>query len=192
VKWNDCFSHTFSINSGVRQGGVLSRLLFNCYTNLLITNLKKSDLGCKLNNCYVGCILYADDIMLLSGSILNLQKMLNICYDVSLVLGISFNGLKSHCIHIGHSVNKYKIDDMLIGNIAIDWACKLKYLGIWIKSGKNFEIDITESRNKFFRTANCILNKSKFACDMVKLSLLESHCLPIILYFSDSCFNDNI
>jgi len=82
---------------------------------------------------------------------------------------------------------------MFLGNNTIDWSCKLKYLGIWIKSGKHFDIDVTESRSKFFRTANYILHKAKYACDMVKLNLLESHCLPIILYCSESgCINDNM
>ena len=32
-------------------------------------------------NVYAGCILYADDILLLSGSVLKLQYMLDICYN---------------------------------------------------------------------------------------------------------------
>ena len=52
--------------------------------------------------------------------------MLDICYKASIELGITFNGLKSHCIHIGHSVNKYKLEDMFIGMNTIDWCCKLK------------------------------------------------------------------
>src|SRR6266516_3323708 len=73
VKWNDCLSNIFPIYSGVRQGGVLSPFLLNCYTNIIILDLKKSNLGCKLDNVYIGCIMYEDDILLISGSILNLK-----------------------------------------------------------------------------------------------------------------------
>jgi len=36
-------------------------------------------LGCHLGDNYIGCIAYADDIILLSASLVNLQKMLAIC-----------------------------------------------------------------------------------------------------------------
>jgi len=43
------------------------------------TLLRSSDLGCHLGDNYIGCIAYADDIILLSASLVNLQKMLAIC-----------------------------------------------------------------------------------------------------------------
>ena len=71
----------FCIRSGVRQGGVLSPSLFSIYIRPLIDSLKKSDLGCHVYGVYVGCIVYADDVILLSASVLHLQKMLDICSD---------------------------------------------------------------------------------------------------------------
>jgi len=38
--------------------------------------LGSSDIGCHLGIEYVGCAVYADDIMLLSASLTNLQKYL--------------------------------------------------------------------------------------------------------------------
>ena len=69
---------------------------------------------------------------------------------------------------------------------------KIKYLGIWIKSGARFNIDITESRGNSFRSVNCILNKTKFSCDLVKLTILESQCLPTLLCCSESGCLDNL
>lgn len=47
-----------------------------------------------IDSAYVGCIFYADDILLLSASVDVLQKMLSICtncgYDLGFVL-ISLN-----------------------------------------------------------------------------------------------------
>ena len=48
------------------QGGVLSPLLFNCYADRIISLLKYAGLGCHLDICYVGCIMYADDLLLMS------------------------------------------------------------------------------------------------------------------------------
>ena len=35
-----------------------------------------------LNIGPIGCIVYADNVMLLSGSVVKLQKMLDICYGI--------------------------------------------------------------------------------------------------------------
>ena len=43
VKWKDCLSDNFSIGSGIRQGTVLSPLLFTLYIDMLF--LKLQDLG---------------------------------------------------------------------------------------------------------------------------------------------------
>ena len=31
-------------------------------------------LGCYLNDCYIGCIMYADDLILISSSVCEMQK----------------------------------------------------------------------------------------------------------------------
>jgi len=69
-----------SVRCGIRQGGILSPLLFNIYIDSLIHALTVSDLGCHLRDVYVGCTAYADDIILLSASLVNLQKMIDICF----------------------------------------------------------------------------------------------------------------
>jgi len=70
---------TSVILCGVRQGGVLSPLLFSVYVDDLIRLLKRSGYDTYIGSEFVGTILYADDITLLSGSCRGLQKMLDIC-----------------------------------------------------------------------------------------------------------------
>ena len=48
-----------------------------------------------------GCILYADDILLLSPSVIGLQAMLDKCAEVAKVLLLESNVEKSHCVVIG-------------------------------------------------------------------------------------------
>ena len=77
VKWNDVFSYPFSVYCGVRQDGVLSPLMFNIYVDDLIHQLEASN-GCYVTGKFFGCIMYADDLLLLSATVTGLQQMLNI------------------------------------------------------------------------------------------------------------------
>ena len=70
------------------------------FINVLIVRLRESGDGCIVNNQYVGCIVYADDIIL-SYTIRGLQHMLNTCYEIAANLKLVFNCNKSKCITFG-------------------------------------------------------------------------------------------
>ena len=77
--------------SGIRRGGILSPLLLNIFAEWLISALKLSDLWCHIADCYVGCIAYADDLILLSGSLTQLQSMHQLCDRHARSLDLIFN-----------------------------------------------------------------------------------------------------
>ena len=59
----------------VQQEGVLSPYLFSVYIDDLIKELRQSGhVIIHVGTVFVGCILYADDIVLLSGNCYGLQK----------------------------------------------------------------------------------------------------------------------
>ena len=67
------------LTAGVRQGGVLSPLLFAVYVDDLLIKLSKSSLGCYINGLCLNSIMHADDLLLLSISVYDLQKMIDLC-----------------------------------------------------------------------------------------------------------------
>ena len=64
VKWKGTLSGAFSILNGVKQGAVISAILFCIYIDDLIKELRRNQDGCWINNNFVGVIIYADDIAL--------------------------------------------------------------------------------------------------------------------------------
>ena len=56
VMWNSHVSDYFSISNGVKQGGVISPVLFNLYLYNLLISLKQSGLGCHINGMYMGAL----------------------------------------------------------------------------------------------------------------------------------------
>jgi len=67
----------------------------------MVDSLQKAGLGCELYGKYIGCIVYAHDFILLSGSVVKLQKMLDICYCNGLDLDVVFNAKKSSLFVVG-------------------------------------------------------------------------------------------
>ena len=125
VRWGSVVSYSFGVYCGVRQGGVLSPLLFNLYVDDLIYRLELSNLGCFINGIYLGCIMYADDISLISASVVTLQSMLDACYNYGAIglHNIKFNNKKSCCMQIGlESSSATCTGIMLLNNVSIDWV----------------------------------------------------------------------
>lgn len=129
--------------------------------------------------------MYADDLILISASVIDLQNMLNICHSAGEELSIKFNPLKSNCMLIGPQLS-IELADLTLGDFKLPWVKKIEYLGITILSSRSFLVDLAPLRKKFFTSTNSILSKCSNCSDMVKLFLLESHCLPILLYASES------
>ena len=67
--WNSHVSDYFSISNGVKQGEVISPVMFNLYLDNLSISLKQSGLGCHINRTYMGALGYADDIALTCPSL---------------------------------------------------------------------------------------------------------------------------
>ena len=66
VKWGTKVSHKFGVQNGVKQGGVLSPILFAVYMDGLFKRLQECGYGCRIGRHYVGGMGYADDLELLA------------------------------------------------------------------------------------------------------------------------------
>ena len=63
--------------SGVTQGSILSTRLFTVLMNIVIVKLRDSGVGGSISNMFIGCILYAACIIVLSAIVSGLQEMSN-------------------------------------------------------------------------------------------------------------------
>ena len=79
VIWNGVIEPVFPVCCGVRQGGILSLLLFSVYIDDLLNELRVSGYGIHIGSLFTGAIAYADYICILSYSCYGLQKMLDVC-----------------------------------------------------------------------------------------------------------------
>ena len=77
VKSNGLLSQEFLYSIGVRQGCVLSPLLFNLFINDVVELLQSEKIGISAGEAIIFILLYADDIVLLAENENDLQYMVN-------------------------------------------------------------------------------------------------------------------
>jgi len=101
--------------------------------------------------------MYADDLLLLSASLCDLQSMID-CYVELDKLDMKLNVKKSQLVRIGRSHNK-AVHGVLLNGMPIACVNELKYLGWYILSAKSFKVSLHSMRVRFFQCFNSIYAK---------------------------------
>ena len=175
----------FYIKSGVSEGSINRPKFFNCVMDELLYAMEEHHLGCFVNGLYAGAFAYADDLLLLSSSMVMLQQMLDLCTSIGIVYNLSFNSKKSVMGVVGIHFGKLASCLTLYGT-DIEWSERFTYLGITFLFCVNLCVDVT-SRLQKFHAAVCTVLKNKLAgFENVYVRLLVTKCMPILFYGMDS------
>ena len=84
VAWGLSKSRYVSLSNGVKQGGVLSSIIYTLHIDKLLIRLKHAHIGCHMNNIFTGALSYADDITLICPSICGINNMIRLIYVVNM------------------------------------------------------------------------------------------------------------
>ena len=68
VRLGSHLSEPFAINRGIRQGSVLSPMLFNLVIDPLLTELRSRSLGISINGLFLGAFAHADDLRTMASN----------------------------------------------------------------------------------------------------------------------------
>ena len=124
MRWQGSLSDLFIVQSSVRQGSSLSTAIFYIFINTFIVKLSETNSGSCINGDFVGYVMYADDLILISSSVNGFQT-LNCCHTVSLDLLLKFTCAKSICFAIGlrlsfNGTNMQLGDDLFLGLVSLN------------------------------------------------------------------------
>lgn len=181
VLWAGLASDYFTVRNGVKQGGVISPILFCIYIDDLLKRLALSGVGCFLGTTFAGALAYADDIVLIAPTPHATRKLLAICDDFAAQYDIVFNAEKSKFLVIISHSRRFMSYDMRSCNFCINGKSienvnQYSHLGHIINSDFSDDDDIIHRRNSFVGQVNnliCFFNHQDM---LVKLKLFQSYC----------------
>ena len=184
VKVGSELTESFPSNIGVRQGDVLSPNLFKIFINDLPAYLDHSMDEISLNNRRIDCLLYADDVVLLSTSATGLQNKLDLLETFCDEWCIDVNTSKTKVMVFNKPGRLIHTQLTFRGN-KIESVRRYKYLGILFSLSGSF----SEAKSDLYNKANKALFKLK--ADLfslrpgIKSSLhIYNHTIKAVLNYS--------
>jgi hypothetical protein len=171
VSWLGRNSDTFIASNGVKQGGVLSPILFCVYIDNLLTQLSRAGVGCH-------------DIVLVAPTPSAMRTLLTVCDGFAADNDISFNASKSKCVLINPKPQHHRCPirfnrrnlHFTISDHEIEIVDSYKHLGHIINSQFDDCDDIADKRSVFIGQANNVICYFGNLSSYVKQRLFNSYC----------------
>ena len=176
VKWNNCRSRRFRLSNGVKQGAVLSAILYCFYSDGLFKLLRSRRSGCWLFGNYAGIAGYADDNWLLAPSRVALQEMLNTCAEYAAQHNLTFSTdpdpRKSKTKCLVFLTKKREIEPLYLNNNALPFTNSAKHLGHHIDNSHcSIKMDMMVKRAMAIQKCNELCQEFSFCHPRNKLWL---------------------
>ena len=174
VKWNSKNPSDFSVSNGVKQGAVISPILFTAYMDKLFKQLKRNGIGCHVGPVYAGAFGYADDMALVAPSLYSLKCMIATCEEFAKKHQITFNPTKSKllCFNASNAVTPHiKLNGQPVSVVHTD-----KHLGNYI-SDSIHDRHILNNVCDLYQRSNLIISQFR-SCDSETLDRLhKTYCM---------------
>ena len=187
VKINDMITPAIKTMMGVRQGCVLSPLLFNIYMADFPKSLPQN-VGVQLSDDYsINCLLWADDIILLSETEEGLNALLKELKSYSDLNQLKVNTDKTKCM-IFNKTGRLIHRNFYLGSKRLENVRSYKYLGLIITPSGEIKTALDDLRSRALKAYMALKNKLGVCFkDHVDdtTQLFDSLVKPILLYGSD-------
>ena len=179
-------SNFFKSDIGVRQGDVLSPNLFKFFINDLPSSLSECLDPVNVNGNTLQCLMYADDIVLLSTSSEGLQQRLNILNEFCKEWCLDLNVSKTKIL-IFNKAGKLIKDTLYYSDECLECVQHYRYLGVYFSASGMFNYGQNDIFNKARKATFKVTKLITSAEPSVRTSLhLYDHLIkPILLYGSE-------
>ena len=195
IKVGKGLTDKFLANQGVKQGCILSPLLFNIFISDIIERFGTEECRpLKIDESHnISCLLWADDVVLMSRSEEGLRNMLSALSSYVDENKMAINVKKTQCM-IFNKTGKFIRRSYPIKNGNIETTKSYKYLGfIFTPSGEISSglRDLKERATRAYQKLKQKLGSYFRLHPLTTISLFDTLVKPILLYGSDfwGCLN---
>ncbi len=183
VVHNGELGNTINVGAGVKQGCILSPLLFTIVLDWVMKKSTKTPYGIQWNmSARLEDLDFADDLSLLAQKESDLRAKLNRLIHYAGQVGLKINAAKTKLMRIDPKTKHETI--LHVGDEIIEEVDEFCYLGSIISKNGGADSDI-ESRIKKARQAfGCMSNiwRSSQISRHLKLKLFRSNVISVLLY----------
>ena len=177
TSWGCTLSSSFSVINGVRQGGVLSPVLFAVYIDVLLNRLESAGFGCYVGHEYMGALGSADDITLLTPTLHSLQKSIEICEKYGVEYDVVYNAKKTICMYFnGKRIYRHDPPRVYLNGHPLEWSIEAKHLGNIISWNLSEEAEIKYKTNDFIGRCNSLVANFKCIDRSTASNIFRSQC----------------
>ncbi|CAG2225803.1 unnamed protein product [Mytilus edulis] len=175
------------LEAGVRQGDNLAPTLFAVFVDDLVTEINRIGKGINIGTDSLSCLLYADDIVLISDTVDGLQSLLHCVTDWSKTWRLKVNTDKTKIMHV-RKASKPKNDYAFqLNNMTLETVSKYRYLGLVINEHLDYKETTNELVSSGSRSLGSLVSKY-YAMDGMDFDtytkIFDSTVLPILEYGS--------
>ena len=174
VRWCNITSTSFACVNGVKQGGVLSPILFSVYMDELLCRLSRLGVGCHLHGEFVGGLCYADDMTLIAPSYSASKQLLSVCESFSREYDVMFNSTKSHVL-VFNSLNVTTRAKLSLNGAPIEYVDHALHLGTYI-GVEDSALNIRKAQGDIYARVNLLHSRFHYCSYDVLRTLFVSYC----------------
>ena len=179
-------SRFFTSNVGVRQGDAISPILFNLYVSDLQSYLGFDTDAPLLDTSYVNCLMYADDLVLVSRSEEGLQGLIDKLGDYCKRWRMDVNTQKTKNIKFSGNGHKCKTN-FFYRQKQIENVINYKYLGLVFNASGAWSYSVD---NLSTRGIKALISLKRYICTgnikpRLGLKLFDQMIKPILCYASE-------
>ena len=182
VRYGRKLSSQFTIRNGLKQGCILSPLLFNVILEKVARTVTSRREGASFRNLSLNCLGYADDIDIITEDLEDTKQLTTIFKETSERIGLSINVDKTKIMEVARAPQLQGMRNL--NGMNVEAVESFKYLGMTLTSDGRMDGEVSARMGAASRCYYSLLNlfKRRAISQTTKLRVYNTVVRPILLY----------